>query len=330
MTDSATIPSTATTTSATLTVRPQYAYVADYGRASIWQCPMNATGDFSGGCTLLVNSTSPGFRRPWEIVFATFSSTLYSYVADVSANLWQCPMTATGSISGGACISLNSSFSGINAVAFGTFSGTTYGYVTVEASLLKQCPMNATGGFSSACTVLSNSTSPGFSSTYGVTLATFSGAVYAYIADNSKRIWQCPMNNTTGGFSGGCTALTNSTSPGFSATFQITFATFSGTTYGYVSANHAIWQCPMTATGGFSGGCTQLTNSTSPGFSSADLVTFATFSGTTYAYIGDFAARIWKCPMNNTTGGFSGGCTALTNSTSPGFGNILSAAFATL
>ena len=84
----------------------------------------------------------------------------------------------------------------------------------------------------------------------------------------------------------------------------------------------------MNATGGFSGGCTSLTNTTLPGFTDVVGVTFDTFLGTTYGYVADLSANLWQCPMN-VTGGFSGGCTSLTNTTLPGFSQTAKAVFAT-
>jgi hypothetical protein len=254
-----------------------YAYVAD-DSSNLWQCRMNTTGGFSSGCTALTNSTSPGFSSTQATTFATFSGVTYAYVGDSSSNLWQCPMNVTGGISGGACTLLTNAtspgFSFTNGTTFATFSGITYAYVGDGTTNLWQCPMNATGGFSSGCTALTNSTSPGFSSINEAIFVPFSGVTYAYVADATTKLWQCPMN-ATGGISGGCTALTNSTSPGFSFTTGTIFSTFSGVTYAYVADfSSNLWQCPMNVTGGISGGCTALTNSTSPGFHETTGVAF--------------------------------------------------------
>ena len=57
--------------------------------------------------------------------------------------------------------------------------------------------------------------------------------LFAYVADFSNNLWQCPMN-TLGQFSGGCTALKNSTTP-FNTTTSTSFATFGGVNYAYVN-----------------------------------------------------------------------------------------------
>jgi hypothetical protein len=237
----------------------------------------------------------------------------YAYVSDASSNLWHCPMNTTTGGFNGACTALTNSpaFTESVGTTFNTFTATTYAYVSDNSSNLWRCPMNTTTGvFSGACTALTNSTS--FNVTQSATFNTFAGTTYAYVSDNSSNLWQCPMNTTTGGFSGACTALTNSTS--FLKTQSTTFNTFAGATYAYVGDNTSnLWRCPMnTSTGGFSGPCTALTNSTS--FTATQIATFKTFAGTAYAYVSDISSNLWRCPMNTTTGGFSGACTALTGS----------------
>ena len=87
--------------------------------------------------------------------------------------------------------------------------------------------------------------------------------LFAYVADFSNNLWQCPMN-TLGQFSGGCTALKNSTTP-FNTTTSTSFATFGGVNYAYVNDSTSnLWQCPLNANGGFNGGCFALTNGTVP------------------------------------------------------------------
>ena len=121
------------------------------------------------------------------------------------------------------------------------------------------------------------------------------------------------MNSLTGAFSGGCTALTNS--PAFNSfTYRITFNTFSGVTYAYVSdQSNTLWQCPMDdTTGQFSDTCTAMTLT----FGNTSGVTFANFSGITYAYVSDLNHNLWQCPMDNATGGFSDICVSLFNTPS--------------
>ena len=301
-----------------------FAYVAD-GSSNLWQCPINkATGVFSSGCTALTN-TPTAFNTTYGTTFATFSGVTYAYVADASTKLWQCPMNATGGISGGECAPLTNTpaFSQTQATTFATFSGTTYAYVGDSSHTLWQCPMSATGGISGDCTALTNTPSA-FSYTNYTTFATFSGVTYAYMADGSQNLWQCPINNATGLFSSGCTALTNTPSA-FQSINDITFATFSGVTYAYVSDGSTnLWQCPMSASGGISSGCTALTPTT---FYLTATTTFITLSGVTYAYVTDDTSNVWQCPMNATGGISDSSCTLLTNDTFPGFSATLGLVF---
>lgn len=313
-----------------------FGYVAD--NANIWQCPINTAGTIQGSaCTVLTNATPPGFStNTWKVRTAIFSGTHFAYIGDIDTTLWQCPLNASGGFVGGACNALTNSgpgFDTVLTVTFASFSGVTYGYVADGTNILWQCPMTSAGAIQDGtCTALTNSTGPGFWQTAEAAFGTFGGTTYAYVADDQlPQIWQCPMN-ASGGISGGaCTALTNATSPGFDNSQGITLATFSGTTYAYVSDLNFLWQCPLnSSTGQIAGGaCTALTNATAPGFSAPVGIAFATFAGITYGYVQDLSSTLWQCPMN-ATGGFSGGCTALTNATSPGFNSISGIDFARL
>ncbi|MDF1827246.1 MAG: hypothetical protein P1U39_03105 [Legionellaceae bacterium] len=256
-------------------------------------------------------------------------NTKKAYIGDGSNTLWQCPIDSNGGFSVGCSALTNTTSPGFFISLFGTphiFSDKTYVYVADQSQQLWQCQIDSNGGIVGGCTALTNSTSPGFMQTVKATFREFSGTQYAYVTDNTNTLWQCPMSGT-GKFVGGCTALTNTTA--FGGTQTVTFKVFSGITYAYVGDNsHTLWQCPMNITGGFSGDCTALTNTTSPSFQGVINATFHTFSGVTYAYVGERSNAIWQCPMN-ATGGFSGACTALTNSTTPGFRSTVNASFNT-
>ncbi len=235
---------------------------------------------------------------------------IVSYIGDNTTNLWQCPLTASGSFSFSSCTALSNSPSFTNALAatFYTFSGITYAYVSDNSSTLWKCPLNQNGGFSNSCAALTNS--PSFSNTTEVSFASFSGTTYAYVADSSHTLWQCPMT-TNGNFSGACLALNNS--PSFNITASVSFSTFSGTNFAYITdLSSQVWKCPLNANGGLSGSCSALSNT--PAFFLSSLIVFQSFSGISYAYITDLSNKLWQCAMNSN-GNFSGNCTALTNST---------------
>ncbi len=101
-----------------------------------------------------------------------------------------------------------------------------------------------------------------------------------------------------------------------------------GLTFAYVSdLSSNLWQCPIDlSTGQFSSACVALTNN--PTFSETLYTTFNTFGGVTYVYVGDQGSQfLWKCPIDNMTGGFSGACVPLANM--PSFVAPIDAAFAT-
>jgi hypothetical protein len=149
--------------------------------------------------------------------------------------------------------------------------------------------------------------------------------VFGYVSDLSSKIFQCPIDLTTGNFLSPCITLTNI--PPFSQTNNTTFNIFGGVTYLYVGAQGAsiLWKCPINnATGGFSGPCTALTNI--PSFNRPIDAAFDSSSGITYAYVSDLSNRLWQCPINTITGNFSAPCIALTN---PGFNQTNSTVFQT-
>ncbi len=225
------------------------------------------------------------------------------------------------------CSSITSTCTQTNSLLTYDFvASPVYAYISPNNANLYRCEMDSTyGNFagnatSSACTALTNSTSPGFSTVLGATFANFSNQTYAYIGDNSARLWQCPISEASGALSSGCTALTKTVS--FGNTFARTPQTFGSTTYIYVSRfASTFYKCPMDDTyGNFAGNatstaCTALSGTTSLG--SITGVEFYTFSSTTYAYITGFSTKVWRCPMDSSTGNFTGdttstACTGLT------------------
>ncbi len=302
---------TANVTNISIVCTPLFVYVADES-SQLWHCPINsATGTFNGSCTALTNS--PAFLETTNVTLQAFNGITYAYVSDYTDKIWQCPLnTSTGGFEG-ACIALTNSTAFIKTsnVTFQSFNGITYAYVAAHTNALWQCPINpATGTFSGSCTALTNTTA--FQATFSVNFQSVNGNRYAYVSDLSNTLWQCPINTITGTFSGACVALTNS--PAFYQTNNVTFQSFNGSAYAYVSdASDTVWQCPFNAsTGTFNGACTALTNV--PAFALSGSVTFQSFDNTTYAYVGDDSNNLWQCPINTSTGAFNGSCVGLTNS----------------
>ncbi len=199
-------------------------------------------------------------------------------------------------------------------------TGLTFAYVSDLSSNLWQCPIDLiTGQFSSACLALTNT--PPFSQTFFTTFNTFAAVTYAYVGTQSfsqTPLWKCPIDNATGAFSI-CEPLQNT--PPFFAPINATFATFSNSTYAYVSdeSTNILWQCPIdTATGDFSGNCTSLTYSLTA--LSTQQTSFQTFNSVTYVYIPDHTSNVWQCPIIPATGQFiTGTCIA---NTTPALGTV--------
>jgi hypothetical protein len=309
---SATVSSTPSPLISTVTL-PLFMYVSDYS-TSVKKCAVDpASGNFIGSCAPM-NSQGTAFTHISGISFNTFSSQNYGYIGDASANLWQCPINASGDFST-ICTALTNTgtaFTSTRNTTFYTFSGNTYAYVSDDSSTLFQCSIDSsTGRFSGACTALTVSGSAS-SQIFNTTFNTFGGVTYAYVGDHSGILWRCPMDNTTGHFSSTCTALTNDVP--FIATVGITFSTYNGQTYAYVSDDTSnIWQCPVDNTSGaFSGSCMGLVNS-QLAFLRGTSANFKTFSGSPYAFITDQTNALWKCGVDSTAGIFGSSCTALDN-----------------
>jgi energy-converting hydrogenase Eha subunit A len=278
-------------------------------------------------CSLTVNAGASNGNFPINAQVISGSATLtpanplmlqvnrplFLYMSAYSNKLNKCPVSAADGTFTATCLPLTNqgtAFLHTSATAFNVFNNQSYVYVGDASATLWQCPLNSNGDFNAACLPLTNSGTP-FGSTRNTTFQNFSGTTYAYVSDDSMTLWQCPMDSTTGSFSGACTALSVSTDTN-SEIYQTTFASFSGTTYAYV-ADHSfgLWICPMNSTGGFSASCTAFINS--PPFSATVGVTFNTFNGATYAYVADDSTTVWQCPMNIATGMISNYCTGLTN-----------------
>ena len=201
-----------------------YAYVSD-DSSTLWQCPVDATGGFSGACTGLTNSvTGLPFNEVFNTTFYTTSGSTYAYVADHSFVLWKCRVTSTGGFNG-PCVGLTQgagAFTSTLSATFQTFNGATYVYVADDSNILWRCPFNSDGTIGE-CLALQNSNTS-FYRTSSVNFETFAGVTYAYVTDETNFLWQCPMNNLTGAFSGSCAALTdpsNFNDSAISSTFYV-------------------------------------------------------------------------------------------------------------
>ena len=334
----ATAPSFASAiTTAITTVSVTYAYVSD-SSPNLWQCAMTENGTIVNNiCTPLENNNG-GFNSTNCADFESFDQP-YIYVCDVNTAipvLWQCPMTESGIIGNNSrCNGLSGGFGPVAGTTFATFNDQRYAYVSDQSANLWQCSMTATGtiGNNSQCTRLVNSSSGGFAATYGVTFASFADTTYAYVSDNESNVmWQCPMTANGAIASGGCNGLLNSNTTINATGFNpyiggITFESFAGVTYAYVSDNANVWRCQMTANGTIAnnGYCDALVDSN--GYILAPVaVTFESFAGTNYAYVSeDTGGQVIQCPLTESGAFADGGCNAF----SPGFNYIAGITFYT-
>lgn len=130
-----------------------------------------------------------------------------------------------------------------------------YSYSVDWGTYVTRCAFGADGLVSGDCSHLGSFGGLGV----GLTIESFNNNYYMYVSNTSNSIQKCRLT-LTGEIDGSCETLTNTPTP-FYQTYGITFQTFNGTTYGYVSdATTNVWKCPMTADGSFASGCTALTS----------------------------------------------------------------------
>ena len=187
----------------------------------------NLTSPASGTYTMQpsIATTPPAYPvKATSALKLAVTATSMSYLVDFSPNLWQCPIDVIGRFPS-VCTELTNtpSFYTTSDIVLNDFAGVTYSYVSDSTSNVWRCPMSTNGGFSGECTALTNN--PAFAhSTDGTAFYTFSEMTYAYITDFSKNVWQCPINDATGLFSGTCTSFNNDSL--FHKTQKIAFHTF--------------------------------------------------------------------------------------------------------
>lgn len=111
----------------------QYAYVADVGVSTTFQCSLN---DVTGAVTVCSSTpVSPPSWTPAYVILKSIRGTTYAYVASqASPAIYKCPVNNDGSLSSICTITpqINPP-SGVNwlpgYIAFATFSGTQYAYI---------------------------------------------------------------------------------------------------------------------------------------------------------------------------------------------------------
>lgn len=240
----------------------QYGYVA---ASSMFQCQVNTNGSFAG-CSLLSPTFSPiSWAGATASIFATVNGIQYGYVVDGGNGIYQCTLNTDGTFD--TCTFLTSSApSFAHGLAFATVTGIQYAYLAGNDTVY-QCTMSIGGidnGSFDTCTP-SAASIPGASS---VTLATVNGTQYAYATSNSSdNIYQCTVN-AVGGSLGACTSMTpvlSPSTPAWSSSRAIAFATFGGVQYAYVANDNGnVYQCTLNAADGTFNTCTLTPSSSTP------------------------------------------------------------------
>jgi hypothetical protein len=144
-------------TFATLSNGIQYAYVADGSTpGTVWQCVLNSTSGSFTSC--VAQAPIPAVVWvPSAIAFATVNNTQYGYVADQTGQVYQCTLSATGSLV--TCVTTPSSLTasawlpvGVAFVATeytvgGTLSGIQGTGLVLQNNLGDPLSLNADGSF---------------------------------------------------------------------------------------------------------------------------------------------------------------------------------------
>lgn len=286
----------------TTTNSPQYGYVASSAgtnasssanSGNVYQCSLNSNGTPTT-CTVTdggVSSWAPSY-----ISFVTVNGTLYGYVADQSGNVYRCLLnSSTGALA--TCVASNGGISSWTpyGVVIANVSGTQYGYVADGKGNVYQCQINQSNGIFSSCAVSNGGVSSSNWAPGGLAFATIGSTQYAYVADNTGNIYQCPLNNT-GGLTN-CT-ITNGGISGW-VPYNVEFITANSPQSAYIADFKGnVYQCPLNGTGG-------LTNCviTNGGVASSRWkpagITFATFNATQYGYVADNNGYVYKCLLNS-------------------------------
>jgi len=227
---------------------------------------------------------------------ATATPILSAYIADNSGHVYQCSLNSGGDFN--TCSVTPSS--GAPAwtpygIALALVNGIQFAYVADIVGHVYQCSLKTDETFNS-CSATPSSAAPSWNS-HGLGIGTVNGSQYAYIGDQSgDHIYRCVINSD-GTFSS-CIITPASGAPAWTPRV-ITLATVSGTTYAYVtdfgSAN--LRMCTLNSDGTFNT-CSTTPTSGAPGWSAYG-ISFATVSGTQYAYVSDTTGKVYQCTLNS-------------------------------
>lgn len=237
---------------------------------------------------------------------------LRAYVSDWVANVYVCSTSPTN---GGLSNCTATPSSGAPAwvpsyVTIAALSGGNFAYVADSGGNVYVCSVNTTTGALSGCGVTPSSGAPSWnmSGDGSITVMTFGGTTYVYVATSSSvaatsGLYICAANQTTGALSG----CTKNTGPwGFPD--MVTFGTASGTNYAYVADNDndAIWKCSVNTSTGVLSGCATTPSSGAPAWNPFG-ITLGTVGGVNYAYVADQSnpGNVYVCLVSSADGSLS-------------------------
>ena len=241
----------------------------------------------------------------------------HGYVGDISGNVYKCDLTALGAFTGcvttpsGGAIPWESGASAL--VRFASFNvagiETQYAYVVdngVEsaAGAIYKCRVESSGMIESgscASTPTSSPVLPWKPTLF--TFATVNGTQYAYVPDNTSpagNVYKCSLN-TIGNFMGATCASTPTIGAPAWVPTNVAFARVGGIQYAYVADGNGsglIYKCSLNTDGTFvDNSCTS--TPVSPPWIQPIALSFATFSGVQYAYVGDInAPNLYRCDID--------------------------------
>lgn len=186
-----------------------------------------------------------------------------------------------------------------------TTTAGTYAFVVNETNdTVSACQINLVAGSQEGDLSCSDSGANNLTDPIGIALQTVNGTPYAYITNRTTfTVTQCTV-------AGASLTNCNPGSPLYSNGFAlrgITFYTSNNNLYAYIAANETfnflVRKCDVNSTSGLISNCQ---DAGATGLSSVEFITFQTFNGVTYAYIGDFVLTdsVKKCTLDNSTGNF--------------------------
>lgn len=183
----------------------QYAYISDDNEA-VYRCTLNSNGTFNNSMCAATPTGTPLWDAPVQTLFKVFGSTQYVYVADPgNCHIYRCGLNPNGTFNGPSCMQMllsNEPNWCPQALMFSTTAGVQYAYVADEGGdHVWQCGVNPANGSLTACQqMLSGGGEPNWRPSM-VTVATFSGMQYAYVASfGNHGVFRCSVNPIDGKF----------------------------------------------------------------------------------------------------------------------------------